>query len=244
MVNSEQNGRRRDRNQKIIVLLRGGLKSFSMRSWFLVFFICAVLCSCASVKVKKCEVLTARAPTNPPERILVKPATFYGPGLRVDRSGADLEHFKYELQEKFTRNLARQLSSTIAPTYALAATAPISRGKYWLMIVRFDAVDQGSRLLRSVVGFGAGATKLQMSVVVYDLSSRKPRPFLLVETTGGSNWMPGAPGTAAYLVTGVTALVSSRNPFEGTRSGLTFDIIRTTREVTACLSDFLARRGH
>ena len=62
------------------------------------------------MSVKKIELLTARPPTSAPAKILVKPPTFYDPGLRVDRSGAKLDKFKYELQEKFTRNLIRRLS--------------------------------------------------------------------------------------------------------------------------------------
>ena len=151
--------------------------------------------------------------------------------------------FKYELQEKFTRNLVQRLSRHVSPAQAVAATAPLPRGNYWLITGRFDRVNQGSRLLRSVVGFGAGGTKLDMSVVVYDLSKTTPRPILLIETTGGSNATPGAIGTAAYFATGVTALFAAGNLFEGTRSGLTFDTIRTTREVAASLSEFLSERG-
>ena len=205
--------------------------------------LCSQFCSCASVSVKKIELLTARPPTKAPAKILVKPPTFHDPGLRVDRSGAKLETFKYELQEKFTRNLVQRLSKHVSPAQAMAATAPLPRENYWLITGRFDRVNQGSRLLRSVVGFGAGGTKLDMSVVVYDLSKTTPRPFLLIETTGGSNATPGAIGTAAYFVTGVTALFAVGNLFEGTRTGLTFDTIRTTREVAASLSEFLSERG-
>ena len=205
--------------------------------------LCALLCSCASVSVKKIELLTARPPTKAPAKILVKPPTFYDPGLRVDRSGAKLEKFKYELQEKFTRNLIRRLSRHVAPAQAVAATAPLPRGNYWVITARFDRVNQGSRLLRSVVGFGSGGTKLEMSAMVSDLSKARPRSFLLIETTGGSNATPGAIGTAAYFVTGVTALFSLGNLLEGTRSGLTFDTIRTAREIAASLSEFLFERG-
>jgi hypothetical protein len=208
--------------------------------WLLLW---VLLCSCASVSVKRTELLTPRAPKRIPERILVKPPTFYAPNLLVDRSGASLENLKNELQEKFLRNLVRRLSTHIAPAYAIAATAPLPRRNDWLIIARFDRVNQGSRLLRSVVGFGAGGTKVEMSVLVYDLSKPKPGPFLLIQTTGGSNAMPGAVGTAAYVITGVTALFSVGNLFEGARSGLSFDVIRTTHEITASLSEFLFRQG-
>jgi hypothetical protein len=80
-----------------------------------------------------------------------------------------------------------------------------------------------------------------MSVVGYVLSKTAPRPILLIETTGDLNATPGVIGTAAYFVTGVTALFTAGNLFEGTRSGLTFDMIRTTREVATSLSEFSFR---
>jgi hypothetical protein len=214
-----------------------------MRYTLSCFILCSLLSSCASVSVKKIELLTRRPPPRAPASILTKPPTFYDPTLRVDRSGAKLENFKYELQEKFTRHLVRRLSRHIAPAKAVAATAPLPRGNYWLIKARFDRVNQGSRLLRSVVGFGAGGTRLDMSLVVFDLSGDKPRPFLLIETTGGSNAAPGAIGTAAYFVTGVTALFSAGGFLEGARTGLTFDTIRTAREVAASLSEYLSERG-
>jgi len=215
---------------------------FSMGYRLLILLLFA-LPSCASVSVKKSELLTASPPKKTPARIFVKPATFYDPGLRVDRSAANLETFKYDLQEKFTRHLLRRLSRYVSPAQAVASTAPLPRGNFWLVEGRFDRINQGSRLLRSVFGFGAGGTKLDMSVVIYDLSKTAPRPFLLIETTGGSNVTPGAIGTATYFMTGPMALFSLGNLFEGTRTGLTFDTIRTTREIAAALSEFLSEQG-
>lgn len=219
------------------------IRHFLMRSTLSCFLLCGLLSSCASVSIKKFELLSERPPTRAPARILVKPSMFYEPTLRVDRRGAKLENFKYDLQEKFTTHLVRQLSRHVAPAQAVAATAPLPQRNYWLIRGRFDRVNQGSRLLRSIVGFGAGGTRLDMSVVIFDLSGRKPRPFLLIETTGGSNAAPGAIGTAAYFATGVTALFSASSLLEGTRSGLTFDIIRSAREVAAGLSQYLSERG-
>jgi hypothetical protein len=211
------------------------------RSLFL--FLCSLLCSCASVSVKKIELLTDRPPNKAPAKIFVRPATFYEPGVRVDRAGAPLASFKYELGEKFTRNLVKLLSKHVAPATAVAATAPLPRGNYWLITTRFDKVNQGSRLLRSVVGFGAGGTKLETSALVYDLSKPTQRAILLIQSTGGSNVTPGVIGTAAYFVTGVTALFSAGNLLEGVRSGVTFDVIRTTRQIAGSLSEFLHDRG-
>jgi Domain of unknown function (DUF4410) len=234
--------KQRNDSVQIILLRRESIRFFPIGYRLSCLLICVLLSSCASVSVKKIEVLTGRPPARGPAKILVKPPTFYDPNLRVDRSGAKLENFKYDLQEKFTRHLVRRLSREVAPAEAVAATAPLPRGNYWLITGRFDRVDQGSRLLRSVIGLGAGGTRLDMSVVVFDLASRKPRPFLLIETTGGSKADLGAIGTATYLITGLTALFSAGDFLEGTRSGLTFDTIRTAREVAASLSEYLSQR--
>ena len=219
------------------------MKSCLTQSRWAVGLVCAALCSCASVSLKKVEVLTVHAPMKAPAKILVRPPEFYDAAVRVDRRGARLDTFKHEMQERFTRHLVRRLSRNVAPAEAVAATAPLPRGNYWLIVSRFDRMHQGSRMLRSVIGFGVGGTKLETSVVVYDLSRRPPRPFLLLQTTGGSNASPGAIGTATYFATGVTALFSAGNLFEGTRSGLTFDTLRTVRQIVAALSEYLVERG-
>lgn len=205
--------------------------------------LCISCCSCASVSVRTLERLSDKPPAVVPEKVLVRPFSFHEPAVRVDRKGERLDRFKYDLQEKFTRNLVQRLPKYIAPGEAIAANAPLPRGNYWLIEGRFDRINQGSRLLRSLVGYGFGGTKMDTSVVVFDLSGKKPRPFLLIETTGGSNAAPGAIGSAAYFMSGVSALGAAANVLEGVRSGVTFDAARTSREVSASLRSYLQEEG-
>lgn len=176
-----------------------------------------------------------------PDRILVKPFEYHDETetVRVDRSGEDLEVFKFDQQEKLTRHLVRRLSKNVAPATAIAATAPLPRGNYWVVSGRFDRINQGSRLMRAVVGLGTGGTKLETTVVIYDLSKRKPRPILRLVTTGGSNVSPGVLGVATIFFSGPSALLNAGNALDGIRSGVTFDTIRTTREITSALSEYL-----
>lgn len=202
-----------------------------------------LLGACASVSVKKTKDLALDRKIVQPEKILVQPFEFWEPGLRVDRSGADLALFKYDLQEEFTQDLVERLNKHVAPTEAIAATAPLPRGNYWLITGRFDRVYQGSRFLRSVFGLGLGGTKFECSVVIYDLRTRHRRAVLLIETTGGSNAAPGAIPTVAYFVSGVTSLGSVLNLLEGVRSGVSYDRTRTTRVITSATSEHLYQRG-
>jgi len=199
--------------------------------------------ACASVSVQSTQDLAKGREIVLPEKILVRPFEFWEPGLRVDRSGVDLERFKYDLREEFTRDLVERLNKYVAPTEAIAETAPLPRGNYWLVTGRFDRVDQGSRALRAVFGFGFGGTKFESRVVIYDLNARRRRPVLLIQTTGGSNAAPGAVPTVAYFLSGVGALGSVFNLLEGVRSGISFDRVRTTRVLTSATSEHLYQRG-
>ena len=199
--------------------------------------------SCASVSIKDVARLDPDPPSRLPSKILVAPFTFTDVGVRVHRGGADLENFKFSLRELMTRNLVRRLPKYASPAEAVAINAPLPRGNYWLIRGNFDRVYQGSRLLRSVVGLGAGATLMDTTVVVYDLSGPEPMPFLRIVTTGGSNISPGIGGVATFFVSGPMALTSLFNVVDGVRSGITFDTIRTTREVNAALSEYLYQQG-
>ena len=184
------------------------------RLFFLLLY--SLLCSCASVSVKRSNSSRYVRRQRRRRKILVKPPTFNDPGLRVDRSGVQAEDFQIRTTgEIHPQPGAAPFQTRLACPGCGRSTAPLPRGNYWLITGRFDTVNQEQPLAESsVVGFGAGGTKLDMSVVVYDLSKTMPRPILLIETTGGSNATPGAIGTAAYFATGVTALFAAGNLFE------------------------------
>lgn len=201
------------------------------------------LASCASVSVKEVSRVAAPSPKRLPKEILVAPFSFVGSDLRLDREGADLEVLKFEIREAMTRNLVRRLPKYVAPARAIAETAPLPRGNYWLLRGNFDRVYQGSRFLRAVVGLGMGRTWMDTTVVLYDLSGPEPRPFLRIVTTGGSNISPGIAGVATVVVSGPTALTSLFNVVDGFRSGITFDTIRTSREINAAMSEFMYQQG-
>ncbi len=197
---------------------------------------------CASVSVKNSDIITKKNPRKKPQEILVKPFSFYEPGLQVDRSGKALEEFKAKTQAQVQETLVSRLTKHIAPARAVPENARLPRGNYWLITGRIDRIHQGSRALRAVVGFGMGGTKFETTSVVHDLSVRPPRPFLVIETTGGSNAAPGAIGAAGYAVSGIMALPALGNLFEGVRSGVTFDTVRTSKEMTAALSEYLYKQ--
>lgn len=199
----------------------------------------ALLCSCASVSVQKSEKLTSKAPRKLPVKVFIKPYAFAPDALRVDRSGEALEKFKFAFQERLSRHLVKRVSRYIAPAEAIAADAPLPKGNYWLITGQVNKVNQGSRIMRSIVGFGVGGTKMEATTLVYDLSVKPPRPFLVIDTTGGSNAAPGALGAAGFFIGDVSSLLALGNILEGVKSGVTFDTVRSSREITATLSEYL-----
>ncbi|MDD2707953.1 MAG: DUF4410 domain-containing protein [Verrucomicrobiae bacterium] len=83
---------------------------------------------------------------------------------------------------------------------------------------------------------GAGGTKVETQVQVYDLSISRTKPFMTFQTTGGSGSEPGAiSGTGA-----VDAAVSAATQSLG---GLGADCQRTARMIAGQLSAYMTGRG-
>jgi hypothetical protein len=64
------------------------------------------------------------------------------------------------------------------------ATGLVVRGE-------FLQVDEGNRLRRAVIGFGAGATEVLAQVEVFDLAQSREKPILVYGTGTGSKPTPG-----------------------------------------------------
>lgn len=100
--------------------------------------------------------------------------------------------------EKAAR-LARLLSETIAEELT-ARKIPTARQPRGMplpddgLVVdgEFLQVDEGNRLRRAMVGFGAGASEVLAQVSVFDLAQSRDQPILVYGTGKGSRPMPGA----------------------------------------------------
>jgi hypothetical protein len=208
----------------------------------ILFVVSACLTSCASVSVENIRQPDADAPNIAPEEILIRPFALNEDGLRVDRKGKNFDSFRADLQSRMNRHLIKNLSTHVAPARVISDEDGLPEGNYWLITGRFARINQGSRLLRSTLGLGAGGTKMETIVVVQDLSGRMPKRFLSFETTGGSNISQGVGGIVTLPVSGPMALTSLFNAVDGIRSGISFDTMRTAREITAVLSEYLHER--
>lgn len=200
--------------------------------------------SCASVSVEKMRhtIPPQEGPKKSPDEILIRPFVVSDEALRVDRDSEALEEFKKELRDRLAKQMAERLKKHVAPARVVAEGDALPQGNFWLVTGEFQRVNQGSRLLRSVVGFGTGGTKMDTVVRVYELSQQQPREFLTFETTGGSNMTQGVLGVLTFPFGGPMAFMSLANAVDGVRSGVTFDTKRTAREIAATLSEYLHKR--
>jgi len=191
------------------------------------------LAGCASVGVRNPTQGTGHPKL--PKQIFVADFDTSKGAFRVNRSGDQL----VTLQEKTANVLADYLISDLSKSVMPATRQDGSRRTRtdaWLITGEFIRVNEGSRALRGLVGLGAGGTKMETVVRVYDLSHLSKEPILQFETSGGSNAEPGA------AVGGLFGALPNALRNAGAR-GVTDDTARTAREITAMVADYYAKNG-
>ncbi len=195
--------------------------------------------SCASVSVKQgTEVSTAKMP----QKIYVAFFDTTRGKFEVDRVDAELADFKKNLQVMMQTALVTDLSHRLIPAVSTDKDHGFQPESAWLIRGEFTRVNQGSRLLRGAIGFGAGGTKMETNVSVYNLEQNSNTPFLTFSTTGGSGAEPGAI-TAIATDPVEIAVQAALGSIGGLAHGCTEDTERTDREITAELSDYMYRSG-
>jgi hypothetical protein len=197
------------------------------------------LASCASVSVQK---TAEQATPQMPQKIYVADFDIANGNFKVDREGGELAEFKRNLKAMMQTASVTDLSHRLIPAVPTTKEQGFQPENAWLIRGEFTKVNQGSRLLRGTIGFGAGGTKVETNVYVYDLNQSTDTPFLTFSTTGGSNAEPGAvTGAATDPVVAAVGVVAGGAG--GVAHGLTEDTARTAREITAELSDYMYRSG-
>ena len=198
------------------------------------------LSGCASVSVTKIQSQDSKGFVLP-KKILIQEFMANDSALKVDRQGAALQELKSKMATQLAGDLAKSLKENVLPAKTLASGTKPPREDAWLVTGSFLRVNQGSRALRSVVGFGAGGTRIETSVIVYTLKGPKPSEVLKFRTFGGSNQEPG-PG----IVMGAVPM-NLGAPFSlvygPAMTGLSYDIRRTAKEISAEISDSLRCHG-
>jgi hypothetical protein len=208
------------------------MENQSRRKVFLAIGLLWGLVGCASVGVRN----PAQA-ANPklPKQIFVADFDTSRGTFHVSRSGDELATLQQKTANVLANYLVTDLSKSIAPATRQNGSRNI-RADAWLITGEFVRVNEGSRALRGLIGAGAGGTKMETIVRVYDLSHRSKEPVLQFETSGGSNAEPGA------VLGGMFGALPNALRNAGAR-GVTDDTARTAREITAMVADYYAKNG-
>lgn len=103
----------------------------------------------------------------------------------------DAETTAAGLVDLLADSLTGELTKRNLPATRVDAVHSLPR-KGWIVRGQFVQVDEGNRVRRAVVGFGSGATDMQIEVEVSDLASYPEEPFLVMGTHTGSGRKPGA----------------------------------------------------
>lgn len=103
---------------------------------------------------------------------------------------ADADSKSAKLSASMAARLVEDLKKAGLPAQRLAPDAPLP-AEGWLLSGKFVMVDEGSRLGRSFVGFGVGATHLQVETALDDLSDHSGRHLYAAQTAATSGKAPG-----------------------------------------------------
>jgi Domain of unknown function (DUF4410) len=190
------------------------------------------LVGCASVGVRN----PAQA-ANPklPKQIFVADFDTSKGTFHVSRSGDQLVTLQQKTANVLANYLVADLSKSVVPASRQDGSRK-TRTDAWIITGEFVRVNEGSRALRGLIGAGAGGTKMETIVRVYDLSHLSKEPVLQFETSGGSNAEPGA------VLGGMFGALPNALRNAGAR-GVTDDTARTAREITAMVADYYAKNG-
>jgi len=204
---------------------------------FLILGTTVFLNGCASVSVRpKYDKLHG---SSNPAAILVEDFHVDEAAMRVDRTGEELRQFKQDLESQLSEDTAQALERLGRPVRRTrdANVHEMSRQPAWLVKGRVTSVEQGSRMLRSLIGFGAGRTKMETEVEIYDLTQADHGAALMFQTSGGSGAEPGA------LVSLNPVLMVVKATLTATNTGPSADSKRTARMIAAYISEALAAHG-
>ncbi len=156
-----------------------------------------------------------------------------------------------EIDRQVTKALAEELVRGLRDLGFVVERRPRGtpiRRHQLLIDGEFLDVDKGNRLERLVIGFGAGASKVDAEVhVYYGVSRRKVLDF---RTHADSGKMPGAAatiGAGAAVGVGITAATVAASAAEGAVKEYQSELMRMGRhsadQAVAYLSEFFAKQG-
>ncbi len=220
----------------------------------------AVLVGCASSDVTARRQAPGSQDVAKPQRIIVH--NFAGTPADLPPDSAIATHYARRSQPQTAKEIeiGRMLGAQVAaelvteilnmgmPAERAGGGPPAQPGDH-ILRGEFVSIDEGSRLKRMLIGFGAGAAELKTLVEAYEVTTTGLRPLGSAEVTAGGGKMSGmlvpvlggaAAGAAgrAAIISGSLNVVQEMGP-ESLRAAAK----RTAKEIAKVLKDVFRKRG-
>src|SRR5271166_802153 len=195
-------------------------------SWRLKWYLLAALVStgCAAAQVTP-EVTNAPISTGPPTQIVVYDFAVNASDVSLNSSiiqrayrdvsnsstGQDQLQIANQTAHALASDLVQQLTAKGLNGVNLSRGTQAPPGNILMIDGQFVDIDEGNRLRRTVIGLGAGASKLDTSVQVFQSAHGTSEPILEFTTHADSGKMPGAAimGAPGMAVGGTAAIASA-----------------------------------
>jgi len=133
---------------------------------------------------------------------------------------SDKQTTAHHLVDLTATSLVKDLTGEGFQVQRISADAPLPADG-WLLRGVFTEVDEGSRLRRAIIGFGAGKTDLQVMTKMDDLAAGPPQPFYEVDTQAHSGSMPGAVVTMSPAAAALKFVIAKGDLDRNTRDTAT-----------------------
>jgi hypothetical protein len=227
---------------------------------FILFLGVALLAGCASTNVTARRGYTAGERLPRPGRIIVYRFAATPGEVPSDAAISGSYERRSKPQSSKEVRLGRTLGASVATELVnhilkmgmpaeLAGKRPSPREGDLLIQGEFVKIDEGSRLKRMVIGFGAGSGELKTHVETYQITGGKPRLLFGKKTRATGGRMPGM-----MVPVGVGAAAGRAGPSAAVSGGLNVaqeigpESLRsmakqTAKEIAKVLSQDFARQG-
>ncbi|SKA16026.1 protein of unknown function [Enhydrobacter aerosaccus] len=195
-----------------------------------------LLGACSTARIVSAEDVSTGVKTRPPA---VHVVDFDLPGDAVKSQSlravlplhTRLEQAKAQsLVDKLSRSIVDNLQKKGIAADRVTGNQPLPPGG-WLVRGVFTTVDEGNRLARAAIGFGVGATDVEVSASIERLSpADAPTPLYRLQTDARSGKMPGAAVTLNPYVAAAKFVLDGR------------DLDRSVSETAQKIADEISRQ--
>lgn len=231
----------------------------SGRKWML---LALVIAGCAGASATQ-QFQSAPVETSRPTQIVVYPFAVNPDEITLNQSflqrvyrnysGVDQSAQQTQIAHQTAENVCQQIASALVQkgynTVCQNRGVPAAGDNILVVDGQFTDINEGNRLRRLVIGFGAGASTLDTSVQVFQRTSDTSNQVLDFTTHADSGQMPGAAimgpagaaaGGSAAVIVGANAAVGGAKSYTSS-TGYLAD--KTASQIVDSITTYFAQHG-